>query len=297
MRAVLTGGAGLVVLYTGLISMADAITKQLAAIYQAPQMYVIAGVVVVFLCLMSSGLSSWRGGGTHNLSTNCPRAMAIRAGATILATLCFFFAFKRLPFAQVFLFIGLMPLFAALLAGPVLKDCVSPGAWTALVAGFLGVLCLFPQGISEIGFGHLIALAAAFFGTVSIVVSRYIGRFDTQSLPQVYYPNLALLIVMAIALPFVWQPMAFTDLVWASVYGAVLFLARLVLVVALRDIAAHAATSLMKLQFVWMVFIGAFVFGEWPPVSTFLGAAIVIASGLFLVYEDQFKRQDISAKA
>ena len=286
MRALLAGGAGLIVLYTGLIALADAITKDLGMRYVAPQMYAVSGLVVVGLCVVTARLKSDR----ERLTTTCPWAMALRAAATVLATVCFFLAFRHLPFAQVFLFIALMPLFSGLMAGPVLGERVSPSAWMALAAGFVGVLCLFPQGISAIGFGHVVALLAAAFGTLSIVLSRFIGRYDRNAIAQVFYPNLSLLVVMSLAVPFVWQPMPLVDMLWAALYGFVLFSARWLLVIALRDLSAHAATSLMKLQFVWMVLIGAVVFGEWPAANTYLGVMIVIGSGLFLVFDDQYRR-------
>jgi len=285
-RALLAGGAGLIVLYTGLIALADAITKDLGMRYVAPQMYAVSGLVVVGLCVVTARLKSDR----ERLTTTCPWAMALRAAATVLATVCFFLAFRHLPFAQVFLFIALMPLFSGLMAGPVLGERVSPSAWMALAAGFVGVLCLFPQGISAIGFGHVVALLAAAFGTLSIVLSRFIGRYDRNAIAQVFYPNLSLLVVMSLAVPFVWQPMPLVDMLWAALYGFVLFSARWLLVIALRDLSAHAATSLMKLQFVWMVLIGAVVFGEWPAANTYLGVMIVIGSGLFLVFDDQYRR-------
>ncbi|MDU8929791.1 DMT family transporter [Alisedimentitalea sp. MJ-SS2] len=219
------------------------------------------------------------------MSTIRPRAMALRAAFTVLATIFFFLAFRHLGFADVFLFIGLMPLFAALLAGSMLGEQVTPVAWGALGAGFVGVLCLFPTGFAQLGFGHMVAFLAAFFGTVSIILSRYISRFESNGLAQVLYPNLALLTVMALALPFVWRTMPLIDLSLAMGYGAVLFAARWLLVVALRGLPAHAVTSLLKLQFVWMVLIGAWVFGEWPTAQTYLGAGIIVLSGLFLAYE------------
>lgn len=285
MRAVLTGGAGLVVAYTGFIALADAITKQLAAGYGAPQMYAVSSIVVVALCVAAARLKP----GRERLRTTRPGAMALRAVATVLATVCFFLAFRHLPFAEVFLFIGLMPLFAALMAGPMLGESVSPLAWGGLGAGVLGVVCLFPQGLAGIGAGHLLALLAALLGTFSIVLARHIGRHENNGLAQVFFPNLALLAVMGAALPWVWRPMPLADLSLAVGYGVTLFAARWLLVLALRGLAAHAVTSLMKLQFVWMVLIGALVFGEWPGGLTYLGAAIVVLSGLFLAYEDQLR--------
>ena len=278
-----TLGAGLVLIYTALISSADAITKLIAGGYAAPQLFCLSGLIVVTLSLLADRHPSQRRG----LKTTCPRAMSLRAGATVLAAVSFFYAFRFLPFAEVFLFIGLMPLLAGLMSGLVLREHVSVSAWMALAAGFIGILCLFPGGLGDISVGHLFALGAAVFGTFSMIMARYIGRHETNALAQVFYPNLAIFAVMAVVLPFVWRPMPLGDLVWVAAYAVLLFGARWLLVVALRLLAAYAVTPLMNLQFVWMVILGAVFFGEFPASGTFLGVTIVIGSGMFLVW-DQF---------
>ncbi|MDU9003823.1 DMT family transporter [Sedimentitalea todarodis] len=276
-------GAALVVIYTALISSADAITKLIAGGYAAPQLFCLSGLIVVALCALADRHRSQQRG----FRTHCPRAMALRAGATVLAAVSFFYAFRHLPFAEVFLFIGLMPILAGLMSGLILGEHVRPAAWAALVAGFVGVMCLFPTGLGSVTVGHGFALAAAVFGTLSMIMARFIGRYESNSLAQVFYPNLAIFGVMALALPFVWQPMPLSDLGLIVAYAALLFGARWLLVVALRLLAAYAVTPLMNLQFVWMVGLGAAFFGEFPAPGTYLGVAIVIGSGLFLVW-DQF---------
>lgn len=276
-------GAGLVLIYTALISSADGITKLIAGGYAAPQLFCLSGLIVVGLSVLADRHPSQQRG----LATVCPRAMALRAGATVVAAVSFFYAFRYLPFAEVFLFIGLMPILAGLMSGLVLRESVRPAAWAALGAGFIGVLCLFPAGMGSVSTGHLFAASAAVFGTFSMVMARFIGRYESNALAQVFYPNLAIFVTMAVALPFVWQPMSTVDLAWVAGYAGLLFVARWLLVVALRLLAAYAVTPLMNLQFVWMVVIGALFFGEFPATSTYLGVAIVIGSGLFLVW-DQF---------
>lgn len=125
-------GAFLVVLYTALISSADAITKLIAGGYAAPQMFCLSGVIVVGLSLLADRHPSQKRG----FQTICPRAMAVRAGATVVAAVSFFYAFRYLPFAEVFLFIGLMPILAGVFSGVILKEHVRPTAWVALVARF-----------------------------------------------------------------------------------------------------------------------------------------------------------------
>jgi len=276
-------GTGLVIIYTAFISSADAITKLIAGGYAAPQLYAMSGLIVVALSVLADRHKSQRRG----LKTTCPRAMALRAAATVGASVCFFYAFKLLTFAEVFLFIGLMPILAGLMSGLILGEHVRPAAWVALGAGFVGVTCLFPAGFDSITLGHLFAFAAAVLGTFSMVMARFIGRYENNSLAQVFYPNIAIAASMAVALPFVWVPMPLADLAWVFAYAAFLFAARWVLVVALRLLAAYTVTPLMNLQFVWMVILGAVFFGELPAAGTYLGVTIVIASGLFLVW-DQF---------
>jgi drug/metabolite transporter (DMT)-like permease len=193
-----------------------------------------------------------------------------------------------LPFADVFLFIGLMPLLAGVMSALLLGERGRVATWMALMAGFIGVMCLFPEGVHSMSLGHLVAFGAAAFGTFSIVMSRYIGRYEKNALAQVFYPNLAVCVTMAIALPFVWTPMPLADLGWVLLYALCLFLARWMLVVALRLLAAYAVTPLMNLQFIWMVVIGAVFFGEYPPAGTYIGSFVVIGSGIFLIW-DEFK--------
>ncbi len=282
-RAIAGIGAGLTIAYTVLIASADAITKFIAAGYAAPQLFALSGLMVVGLVLLADRHPSQRLG----LKTSRPLAMAVRSGSTVLACLSFFKAFGYLPFADVFLFIGLMPILAGLMSGLILREHVRPAAWAALAAGFVGVLCLFPGGLATVETGHLWALSAAVFGTLSLIMARYIGRFESNALAQVLYPNLAVFLVMGAALPLVWKPMPVGDLMWVGAYAALLFGARWLLVVALRFLAAYAVTPLMNLQFVWMVVLGAAFFGEFPAPGTYLGVAIVIGTGLFLVW-DQF---------
>ncbi|MBB97730.1 MAG: hypothetical protein CML68_24420 [Rhodobacteraceae bacterium] len=280
-------GAGLVVLYTGFISSADAITKLIAGGYAAPQMYALSGLIVMGLSLLADRHPSQRQG----LRTARPGAMAVRSGATVVAAVAFFHAFRLLPFAEVFLFIGMMPLLAGLMSGPILGEHVRPAAWVALAVGFAGILCLFPSGLGAITAGHGWACLASVSGTLSMVMARRIGRSERNALAQVFYPNAALCATMAMALPFVWQPMPLQDLGWVAAYAGVLFLARWVLVVALRMLAAYAVTPLMNLQFVWMVVLGALVFGEVPAPGIYLGVMIVVGSSLFLVFEAEAQRQ------
>ncbi len=289
MRGALTGAA-LVALYTALIAAADGITKLIATGYAAPQFFALSsGMVLAF----SLGAALRQGPPRAALGVASRGIMALRALLTVLAAVGFFQAFRLLPFADVFLFIGLMPLIAAALSGAALGEPVRPAAWLALGAGACGILFLMPEGRAGLDAGHLWALLAAVSGTGSMVAARAIARRERKPLAQVFWPNLALALVMGVALPFVWQPMPLVDWLWVAGYALFLFGARYVSVEALRLLPAYVATPLMNLQFVWMVGIGFFGFGELPGPGAILGAALVIGSGLWLVADEALPGQRV----
>ena len=281
LAAPVTIGAVLMVVYTLLITGADAITKAFALSYAAPQLFAVSGAIVAGLSLVASRISRDQRG----LRTYAPRAMAVRSVATVAGAMAFFHAFRLLPFAEVFVFIALIPIFAGILSGPVLSERVRPQAWGGLALASLAVVILFPSGLSSIGVGHLVALLAAFLGTVSMLAARYICRIEGNLLAQVFDPTAALMMVMVCALPFVFQPMSLQDLSWALAYGVILFGARWVLVGAMRVMPAYVVTPLMNLQFLWMVLFGILLFGETPAASVYLGAGLMVGSSAWLMLD------------
>ncbi|MCJ7871979.1 DMT family transporter [Marinovum sp. 2_MG-2023] len=283
----------LVVAYTLLITCSDAITKYLAQSYKAPQLLCIVALLIVVMSLGSGRIQGNKG----SLRTSCPGAMAWRAGLTVLATVMFFNALATLVFAEVFVFIALVPLLSAMMSGPILGEHVRLSAWIALGLGFVGVLFMVDISLSGISKGHICAFVGSVSGTASIVLARYIGRREDNSLAQVFYPQAAVFLSMLILAPFGWQPMSLFDLALSAACAVVLFSARLLLVIALRHLAAYVVTPLMNLQFVWMVLIGLVFFNEVPAFSTFVGAVVVMVSGLYLALDKDSGARSLGATA
>lgn len=275
-------GAGLVAGYTLLIAGADAVTRVIGGAYAAPQLFALSGLAVAAMAAATARVAPSLGG----IATAQPGLMAARTGATILAALGFFQAFRMLPFAQVFLFIALMPLMAALLAGPVLGERVRPLAWAVLGATSLALVLLHPGGALRVGLADLVGLGAAGAGTLSMLLARRMCQTEPRLLAQVFWPNLGLGLAMALALPAVWRPMGAHDLALVGLYAVLLFGARWLTVAAVRLIPAHVATPLMNLQFVWMVGLGALIWREFPDPRIYVAAALVVAAGAVLVWDE-----------
>jgi S-adenosylmethionine uptake transporter len=202
----------------------------------------------------------------------------------------------QIRLAEVFLFIGLMPLMSAFLSRAILGEGVGPAAWIGMAMGLAGLMMLFPGGVSDISLGHLAGLVGAGAGTVSLVLSRLIARHEANTLVQVFYPNLALAVSALLVLPTFWLPMSLADLALILGYSGLLFLARWGMVLVMRRLPAPVALPLMNIQFVWMVIVGLVFFGERPDALTLSGATLVMLAGVVAVSQ-QARVNRLAARA
>ncbi len=290
-RTAILAGVGLMFLGTLFASGADAALKSVASDYAAPQVLVIAAVLSIGLTLFANIGHGFR----RVVQTGAPIAMAARAGATVVAATGFYQAFVRLPFAEVFLFIGAMPLLAAVLSALFLREPVSVRGWLVLGIGFAGLFCIFPITQSSAhwtGFGF--AGLGSVAGTVSVVLARHIARHNTHSLAQVFLPQLGLGLVMLVQAPFVYAPMTSGDFARVCLYATLVFGARWTMVIVARLLPAWMTLQLLSVQFVWMVGLGFLLFDEQPTVQVYLGAALIVVAGALLARQELAKVRPLS---
>lgn len=274
-------GAGLTVVNTLVSVLTDAIAKDLVANHAAPQLMAMSGGLAVLI-----GLAMAASGGARRrmiLHTANPGRVALRSVFGAASTIGFFLALRDLPFVELFLFMGLMPLFGAVLSGLILGETVRGAVWLALAGGLLGMAIIIPESAGAMGQGHLYGLFATLSGAASIVLSRGICRSHTHAFAQVFYAQIACALLGLVLLPWVWQPMEFADIGLLILYTISLLTTRWLMVVIVRLLPAYAVMQIANIQFVWMVLVGHTVFGEVTGAHVWLGSALVIASGLWLI--------------
>lgn len=272
-------GAGLALLNTLVSVSADAIAKDLIVSYAAPQLMALSGGLVVLAGLGAAAA----GPGRFILRTGSPALVALRSIFGAASTVCFFLAFRDLAFAEVFVFVAIMPIFGAVLSGLLLRERIRLATWGALGFGLIGLLMMEPDCTGSIGPGYLAGLGASLLGAASIVLSRRICRSHTHSFTQVFYAQLACALVGFAFLPQVWQPMGAGDLMMLGVYTGFLVITRWLIVIVVKLLPAYVVMQITNIQFLWMVIIGQILFGETVRPELWAGAALVIGSGLWLV--------------
>jgi drug/metabolite transporter (DMT)-like permease len=185
------------------------------------------------------------------------------------------------------------PLFSALISIIFLKERAGPVRWTALVAGFLGVLVVTEPGADTLQVGALFALAnAVMYGSVTVAVRGMAKTESASTLLMWQMVTVAFFHTFLLAFGFKWPvPVDLALLVSSGVVNAA---AQYCWTRALHVAPATAVSPFYYFMLVWAMLIGFVVWGEVPTVALLIGSSIVVGSGLFLLRHEA--RQKAIAK-
>ncbi|MEM8825119.1 MAG: DMT family transporter, partial [Pseudomonadota bacterium] len=237
--------------------------------------------LVVFMLLRDAEVGT--------LKPRHPYWTALRTVSAMITGFCAFYAFSVLPLAQVYAILFAAPLIITVLSIPILGEKVGLQRGAAVLLGLGGVLIVLRPGGIELSLGHGAALLAAFFGALASVIVRKIGR-EERSAVLMLYPMVANFVLMGALLPFVYRPMPLGDLGLWAMMAAFAFLASLALISAYRRTEAVLVAPMQYSQIMWATLYGWFFFGETIDGGTALGAAVIIASGLYIVVRESLGR-------
>jgi len=214
-----------------------------------------------------------------------PWWVALRTVAGVVTGSSAFYAFSVLPLAQTYAVIFATPLLITVLSIPILGEQVRLRRWLAVIVGLIGVIIVLRPGSSTLNLGHAAALTAAFGISLASIIVRKIGR-EERSVVLLLYPMIASFVVMAFALPFVYQPMPIEHLGLIGVISVFGFIAGLLLIVAYKNAEATIVAPMQYSQIIWAAIFGFWLFNESIDPATLLGASIIILSGLYIVFRE-----------
>ena len=227
----------------------------------------------------------WREG-IDVVRTQRPGLHAIRCTAGIASMLCFFYALTLLPLADVTAINFTMPLFVTALSVPFLGERVGWRRWTAVVVGFSGVLLMVRPGASILDPAILLAVASALGYAIAVICMRQLGSTERTATTTFYFTASAA-VIGAVLLPFVWVPP--TPAGWAILIlvGLIGGTAQLLMTSAYRLAPAAIAAPFDYTSMIWAMAWGYLLWADVPTVGVLAGAALVIGSGLFILYREQ----------
>jgi S-adenosylmethionine uptake transporter len=214
----------------------------------------------------------------------------VRAFASAIGGIAAVVAFTALPMAEAFALIFLLPIFVTILSVLVLKEHVGWRRWSAVVAGFVGVLVVLRPGFRVLGIGHLAAIICGLSGAISMIALRMAGPHEKRvTLYGAGMIGSLLFAGLLMLADFRWPDL--TQWLLLLGYGLLAALASVLLMLATQRAPANHVAPTQYSQMLWAVLLGYVLFHDrldWPMA---IGIAIILGAGLFtFVREDKVTR-------
>jgi drug/metabolite transporter (DMT)-like permease len=237
---------------------------------------------------------AWRGELMAAIRIGRPLHHLGRGLTAVGAMFCNFSALARLPVVDATAISFVSPLITVALSAIFLKERVRIYRWSAVIIGFLGVLVMLAPHL-DIGragtdavaaTGAILGLAGAFFSACSTVQTRSLARSETTSSIVMYF-SLICTIAGLCTLPFGWLVPTWQELVALIAIGVFGGLAHILLTESYRLAQASLVAPFDYTAMLWALLLGFLVFGELPGALVYLGAAIIAAAGLFVIWRER----------
>ncbi|RBP47054.1 DMT family transporter [Arenicella xantha] len=221
-----------------------------------------------------------------SLSPTNPVLLATRAFLHVASLCLSFWAFSTLPMVEAYVLLFCTPLIISVLAIFFLGEKIALFRWIAIIMGLVGVIVVLRPSVDSIQVGHMAALAGAFCGAGTSVISRKIGGTENMA-TMIMFPLLATIMVSGIALPFVYQPMPVTDLGLMFLVGALGLLGQYSVLTGYRNAPAAFVAPMQYSQIVWAIIFGYMFFGESVDQWVLIGSMITILSGIAIIWRER----------
>lgn len=234
--------------------------------------------------------------GLRILRTTRPLSHLARAGIGVSGMMCGFAALRLMPLTEFTAISFSAPLIITALSAPVLREKVGLHRWIAVVIGFVGVLLMLRPDPTNVSFlGGLLALGLALGTAGAGLTIRQLGT--TEAGPTiVFYFTLACTVVGAIGLPFVWSTPDLTTLALLVGVGFTGGIGQLLLTQAYRVAPVAAIAPFDYAALLWNGLLGFLIWHETPRGAVVLGGAIVVCSGLYILFRETTLRRRRSAR-
>lgn len=265
----------------GVYATHDVVVKHLGATYLPMQIMFFAALLsfpIVAIILLTNGRE-------ESLSPRHPWWIIARSVAALVTGVSAFYAFSVLPLAQTYAILFATPLVITVLSIPMLGEKVGIRRWIAVLVGLGGVMVVLRPGHEALSLGHAAALIAAFSSAFVSVVVRKIGK-DERSEVLLLFPMLANVLALGVALPFVYVPMPVGDLGFMGVIAVLGLTGSYLMILAYRAGEAVVVAPMQYSQILWATLYGFLLFDESLDTATLVGAGIVIASGVYIVLRE-----------
>jgi len=240
-----------------------------------------------FFALFVLTISARMAGSIRKAAATTQPKLQIFRGLLLAAEVCVMvLAFTLLGLIESMAIFASYPLMVAALSGPVLGEKVGPYRWLAIGIGMVGVLIILKPGFGVFSPYALIAVVSSAMFALYSLLTRYAARKDTAA-TSFFWTGVAGAVGMTFGGVWFWEPMAPTDYIWMLALCITGAGGHFLLIKTYEVAEASAVQPFAYLQLVFVSIIGMTVFGETLAANVAIGAALVIAAGVFTALRER----------
>lgn len=268
---------GLLIMCLGVacLGINDAIAKLLADYYSPVQILfmrnVLAFPITLFLALKIQGQTA--------LKSNSPVVHLVRGCFWVIATFFFFTSIKYVGLAKSTSLLLVSPILIVGLSSLVLKERTGTATWLIVIFGMIGALIIIRPGFSTFEPTAILALLAALMAAFLMLSSRWVDEKESFWTLMLYLTATSA-IVSGFAVPYFWIDLRAQDMLLfagVAVFGT---MGMVLMTQAFRLAPASLLAPLDYTALLWAILFGWVFWNEIPDTLTFIGALIIIMSGI-----------------
>lgn len=227
-----------------------------------------------------------RMGGTRALITTHPVAQIVRGLVMLIAGVSFVSGLQYLSLATMTSINFVSPFLITILSIFILGERVGHHRWVAIAIGFTGALIVIRPGAESFHPASFFALTAALCWAIGVVVTRLVQDTD-HAVTTLFYTVALGVVITSFFVNLFWQPLGLRG--WMLLAGIGLFstLGQLLMMAALRHASPSVIAPFTYTQLLWATLFGYIIFGDFPDSYTWLGSVVIIASGLYVWHRER----------
>jgi drug/metabolite transporter (DMT)-like permease len=271
----------LIILSTVLFSILWSLVKSLSARYPVTEVgFFRSALALIPVCVMIATKGGLPLLYTHKISRHVWRAVI---GVTSM--MLGFLSYHLMPLADAVALGFTSPLLITALSVPVLGEKVGIHRWSAVIVGFFGVLLIIQPGGAMFNLGAVTALAGAVVAAFSTVTVRQLNMTD-RPMTIVFYFTLFSALLLAIPLPFIWVTPTLEDWGLLILLGLTGGIGQYFMTGAYGLASVAVISPFNYVSLLWAALFGWAIWGDVPALHVFIGSAVVIASGLYILFRE-----------
>ncbi|MGV3550278.1 DMT family transporter [Rhizobium sp.] len=275
--------AGVLIMLSGMLLFTanDAVGKWLTGSFSVGQLLFVRSMAAMVLLLPFV----WRAGTGVIFAVERPGMLILRVVLTVVDSFAFYYAVSLLPLADVMTYWLAAPIYVAALAPLLLGEHVGWRRWAAIGFGFLGVMVALEPSTAMFTPAAIVSLAGSLAFGFTLLSARMLR--SVAGISMIFWQTLAGVVAGLFTVPFAWTTPTLAQWPLLITLGLLATFAHVAVNLAFKLADAATLAPLQYTQLFWAIVFGWLFFGDFPSMAKLAGAAMIIASGLFIFFRER----------